>query len=77
MAEQLRTPRVLGLDDPPRAQITRQGRWIYHIDIVHGIIRLNAPWIAFGRAHAEKRARKRLAWYQRKFGPPRERWTIQ
>lgn len=61
----------------PEAVITREGRWIYHIDITDGLLRLNSPWIAFGRRHAEHRARKKLAWYVRKFGPPRESWTIK
>lgn len=63
-------------DPEPEAVITCRGRWIYHIDIINGLTSMNTPWLAFGRAHAEKRARKKLAWYRRKFGPPRERWTI-
>jgi hypothetical protein len=60
----------------PKAVITRQGRWIYSIDIIEGFTGMNRPWIAFSRAHAERRARRKLAWYLRKYGPPREQWTI-
>lgn len=64
-------------DDPVQAEITRNGRLpVYRIAIVRHISSYGT-WLAFSRAHAEKRARKKLAWYQRKFGPPRERWTVQ
>jgi hypothetical protein len=61
----------------PEAVITREGRWIYHINITDGLMGLNSPRIAFGRRHAEWCARRTLAWYVRKFGPPRESWTIK
>lgn len=60
----------------PEAVITRQGRWIYHVDIVDGMTAMNSPWVAFGRRHAERKARKKLAWYMRRFAAP-ERWTIR
>jgi hypothetical protein len=61
----------------PEAVITRRGRWVYSIEIVDGVIGMSAPWHAFSRRHAESRARKKLAWYVRKFGPPQEHWTIR
>lgn len=64
------------MDRDFEAVITRPGRWIYHVDITDGFMGMNSPWLAFSRAHAERRARRKLAWYRRKFGPPRERWTI-
>jgi hypothetical protein len=64
-------------ESEPYAEITRAGRLVYHINIIDGISGMNSPWIAFGRSHAEKRARRKLAWYKRKYGPPRERWEIR
>jgi hypothetical protein len=61
----------------PEAVITREGRWVYHVTITDGLTQLNSPWLAFGRSHAERRARRKLAWYVRRFGPPRESWTIK
>ena len=63
-------------DSEPEVVITRPGRWIYHIDIEHGITGMNQPWLAFGRAHAERKARRKLAWYRRKFVTEPDRWTI-
>ena len=61
----------------PEAVITREGRLIHHVSIDDGMMGLNSPRIAFGRRHAEWLARRTLAWYVRKFGPPRERWTVK
>jgi hypothetical protein len=59
----------------PVAEITRVGRRTYQIQIVHGLTSCGS-WRAYSRPHAERKAREKLAWYKRKFGPPREQWTI-
>jgi len=63
-------------DSDPVVVITRPGRWVYHIDIQHGITGMNHPWLAFSRAHAVRKARRKLAWYRRKFMIEPERFTI-
>jgi hypothetical protein len=66
------------LFDPgePEAEITRPGRWVYQIRIIEGITACGT-WHAFSRSRAEGKARKKLAWYRRRFGPPREQWTVR
>ena len=63
-------------DDEPEVVITRPGRWIYHINIHRGLTSRNTPWLAFGPAHAQRKARRKLAWYRRTFMAEPERWTI-
>ena len=60
----------------PKAVIERRGRWIYEVTIEDDPMVIAGPYTAFGRRDAERCARKKLARYLRKFGPPRERWTI-
>ena len=62
--------------DEPRVVITRPGRWIYHIDIHQGITGMSSPWWAWSASHAERKARKKLAWYRRQFMTDPPRWTI-
>ena len=63
-------------EDVPYAAITRDGRWIYHVDVIHGLLGSSTPWTAFGRRHAERLARRKLARYMRKLSQ-HERWTVK
>jgi hypothetical protein len=57
---------------PPKAVITRHG-FLYAIDIQQGLTGLREPYWAVGRHHAEARARRLLAKWDRQ----RESWTVQ
>lgn len=62
-------PRATDLNRPddPHAEITRVGRWTYHIRIVDGIGEhaRSDGWATWGRRRAEKKARRILAQYRR------------
>ena len=67
--------KLAGDGGPPRAEITKTGRWTYEINIIQGITS-TGPRFRLGRSAAERCARLKLAWWIRKFGTPREHWTI-
>ena len=62
-------------EDSPYAAITRTGLWTYSVDIIHGLTGFNCLLTAFGRRHAERLARRKLARYMRRESR-RERWTV-
>lgn len=70
--------------EPPRAVITRRGRWTYGIVIQDGISvygpaysGMVVGWNVLGRRRAEKRARKELRRYREVFLPEFERFVIE
>lgn len=63
-------------DRPPRAVITQTGRWMYHIDIEHNMLTTIEGWTAFGRARAEKKARRVLRRYVVREARRKKSWEI-
>lgn len=56
--------------EPPRAEVTRRGRWLYAVSIYHGLMQYGPGggcWYVLGRGRAERKAKRLLRNYiQRK-----------
>lgn len=60
------------INDPPRVEIHRIGRWTYAVIIKHGLIQYGpngGHWLVLGRKRAERKARRVLRRYEQ-----REAW---
>ena len=58
-----------GFNDPPRVEVRRVGRWMYAISIHHQLMQYGpggGSWYAFGRSHAERKAKRLLRRYVRR-----------
>lgn len=53
------------MGEPPFAEITRVGRWLYYITVHHGMVEVSPGWFAYGRWRAERKAARVLRWYVR------------
>ncbi len=63
----------------PEALVTRIGRWSYEIYVIHGAMAIGPngyPWHRFGRARAERKARRELARYKRERARHKVTWRI-
>ena len=57
--------RLSASDAEPYARVQRNGRWGYHVTIVHGLSCLDPGWYVLGRHRAERLAKRKLAKYLR------------
>jgi hypothetical protein len=67
--------------DEPYAEVRQIGRWTWSVDVVHGIVSWGpngGPFMAYGsRAHAGRKAGRKLAAYRRVLNRQAQTYRIE